>query len=770
MAEVAIPGTNDVLQVPDEFTADQVTQAMQNHLRQQGAGQGVAPPAAGGAPAGGATATWWNPTTWNLPPERSGGFTGAVVRSLPGLGALPDIAGAAVEAAGVKPGGEMTFDPQRYQQGLAQRRADEALWAQQNPTMAKIAPWLGAATLAPGSALVRGAAAVEPTVTGLGQQILTGAKAGGLLGASGGVTRAAQDPNAGLSGPGLGQTARDVATDTGLGTVSGAAMPLVTPLAAALARSTVVPAARWAARNLAPDWLAGTSTSLLGGGVEPAAQAATQAAASRIAQDVAAGGPGVQRMRQQLAATPGGVGPLTPLPPGAPPPTPGAPGVGSTQLVPGTRPLTIADVAGANLGPGGLAGTVARMQGPGLQTAADLLTARDRGAPGRMLQDVSDLVANIKAQPLASVVDDLKTTGAANISRLYDAAIYDPASGAARQVMTPELARVIGGSDRLRAIMDKARGDLPGIPSNTPYSDMRLLDAAYKGVNEDLRSATGSDRYNLGQILDPFRRELIAANPDYGPAVQAAARQATTLQAIEDGQNFFGRSGPETTQLMAGYSPGDQNMFRLGAADRLARAVTSGSLGANEAIPVIGAGDYREQQIRALFPSGPAGEAQYRELINRAWAENQMKQSMTAAIGGSHTAGRLAQDQPAPGPSGWGPLLTGGAAVLHGELSGFAPMVAGAQQIGQAGQRVTPEVAGQLSRNLWSADRDTQRQFLADILALPPPTGQLLAAPVGGSARQWLPTAASWAGTAAPLVSWLRGPGAGPQEEPTYPK
>jgi hypothetical protein len=133
-------------------------------------------------------------------------------------------------------------------------------------------------------------------------------------------------------------------------------------------------------------------------------------------------------------------------------------------------------------------------------------------------------------------------------------------------------------------------------------------------------------------------------------------------------------------------------------------------------------------------------------------------------IGGSPTAARVAEDAgPREGPIA--PLVTGGAAVLGGEpFVGIGQLSTGLSRLARgAGADITaPSVNAALARNLYSADPATQRRFLQQILALPPPAGQLLAPAAGGLAQQLVPPAAGFVSRYGPLVSMLR-----PREEPS---
>ena len=760
---------------PDDATADEIRGAINQWEAQKPAAQ----PAAGQPPAA--------PDTSDLaamtPAQRSGGFTGAVARNIPVLGALPDIGAAAVKATADWLGGKTAgidyaidapeapatppVEPswgQRYQQNLAQMRGDEATWQTQHPYLSPLADVLGAVTVAPTAgytamvpagygaagnvigptgeliapytarAAAKLAPAAEPAARSIGGQIATGMGLGGAAGAASGAVNALEDPNVGPSWSGGWRAGRDILTSAGWGTAAGAAAPIV---GAMLSRP--VSALARGISGVMPEWTGGFF------GSAPDIQAA-RVVGRRMGEDVAAGGPGAQTITERLEATPGVVTPdLLPTP--------------SYQFT-GGKPMTIADVAGGNVQ--ALAGRVARAPGASQEISRSFLNDRDAGAPDRLIDDVNKLIGT--GADSAAVEQGLVDARQQAAQPAYQKALYD-SSGAPRQITDPAVADYIAGSQPLRNAMDAIKNANPEF-TNVPYTDMRLIDQAYKAIGTRTFGATDPvQQYNLEQIRRGFGGVLTQANPDYQAALDAFSGPSTSLRAIQEGRTVLNNTPAQNQQLLDQYSNPDQRLFRLGAADALRQSVSGTSLGGNEALRIVGNRNIGER-IRPLFSS----DDEFNQFMDRARAENQMFQTRQAALGGSPTQARLAEAAaPAGGEGAPGQLLSGLGAMAGGEIAFGATQAA--RGIGglirSAGADITaPSVNAAIARNLYSADPLTQQRFLAQVLALPPAAGQLMAPAVGGLAQAMVPPTAGFISRYGPLVSAF-GPG---QRESAYPR
>jgi hypothetical protein len=687
---------------------------------------GGAAPAAKGTPAPAAPAAagedWWSsnigaaaPAASAAPPAADGATRGSLfgptfdrLSAAAARGAtfgLSDVAGAAGTAAGAglrqaeqSLGGRTAPETmgQAYQRSLDQSRGEAEQFATEHPYASAAATAVGSlAAAAPQLAGQAVAGAAVPAVAGaavptLGRQIATSAALGAGTGAAGGVAETQQP----------GGSWRDVPIGAGVGALAGAVLP---PAAALLGR-----VAAPIARNL-PDWLGG------GRAVE---RQALQTIGRRMGYDVAAV-------------------PQTDLP---------------AELAAGQaagRPVTLADVGGANVQ--GLAGKVARAPGEGQQIATDFLNQRDAGAPGRLLDDVQTLMvpSGLPTGGADNMLAHLQQEQATEANRLYGIAGAN-AGGPQRLASSPELDALLQTPK-----VQEALRSVKAFPAtaNLADNDMQVLHEVYKNLGNRANQAIGDPSANLwGDLQNSFRTALTKANPDYGAAVSNFRDYAGRMDAIDAGRKVFGQSPDLITQTLQGMSPEEQRMFRLGAADTMAKQVLGTSSGGNEALKIVG-NQLRQAQLRPLFEN----DAQFNDFIQRATSENQLFRTRQTVMGGSQTAGRLAEDAEGGGGGALRPLMVGGAAAAAGEpFAGATQLGLGLSRLARPAEINAPAVNAAIARRLYSADPAAQAGTLSQIMAMPGPVAPRLAVPIGGLAGQLAgPGAASalnWAGSAVPFL------------------
>lgn len=280
--------------------------------------------------------------------------------------------------------------------------------------------------------------------------------------------------------------------------------------------------------------------------------------------------------------------------------------------------------------------------------------------------------------------------------------------------------------------------DQSGNPIVSAVPNMRLLDAAKRGLDEILNDSrnplTGQLERNqyvnaVDRVRAEYLKELDRVNPSYAAAREAWAGPTQALAAMRQGQNFREMRPELVGQTLGGMSPGEQDFFRLGAADNLRTGV--GRTGT--ATPLIGANavnqrgaDYLKQQIRPLFPD----QAAYERFINNASNENLIFSNTNKFIGNSLTAGRIAEDH--GGGHAASPLanLIGGVSALSaGEpVAGTGLIARGLSLMKSPMENTNPAVRAAAARMLFSADPAQNAQTLARILATTPSVTPVLGA------------------------------------------
>ena len=161
--------------------------------------------------------------------------------------------------------------------------------------------------------------------------------------------------------------------------------------------------------------------------------------------------------------------------------------------------------------------------------------------------------------------------------------------------------------------------DAAGKPIVGTVPNMRTLDMGKRGLDEivaESRDPLSGRLSAYGRAVDQARRsyvsELDRVNPDYATARAAWSGPSASLDALRSGQTFLNKAPDEIADEMANIAPGDQEFYRLGAANTLKKAVARTGMG----------GDEFEKACRQPICARPASPAvrhpgQVRELHQR---------------------------------------------------------------------------------------------------------------------------------------------------------
>jgi hypothetical protein len=573
-----------------------------------------------------------------------------------------------------------------YHTGLERQRQIGNTYAENHPVASKVASTIG--TLA----AVGPSAAAAPVT--LGGKILQGVTGGAEIG--------------GLSGFGNSndESAGKTALDTAQGATLGAA---VGGGAAVLADKVVQPVMDFVARKFGS------------GAVE---DQAIRHIAGRMRQDATAGGPTAQDMLDILNAAP-------------------------------AKPQTIADVAGENVRAG--AGSLARQPGPARQQIAGFLNERDAGAGSRLAGDVdAGISSGGTAHDTTQALMDARSAAAAPN---YDAAFKD------QQVWSPRLGEFLDDpvtKQGLKAGMELERIDAvthgrkfdptqlgvdldaDGNVAFKTVPNMRVLDAGKRGLDAMIageRNAVTGRLSQRGVALDQFRRAYVGqldsldTTGNYAAARASWAGPSASMDAVRQGQTLLTKNPQEIASEFSKLSPGDQEFYKLGAADSLKEKIAKTGMGGDEAKRIIG-NQWTQMQLRPLFADQPS----FDRFINSVTTENRMFNTRQAVLGNSATAGRMAEDA-APESGAMGHLVRAGTAAMEGApvaatMSGIRGL---ASLLGSKGGN--PEVNAQLGRTLFNPNIDANRLALARILAAQsaPSLSPAIGAPLASLGAQGAP-------------------------------
>lgn len=377
------------------------------------------------------------------------------------------------------------------------------------------------------------------------------------------------------------------------------------------------------------------------------------------------------------------------------------------------KPITLADVGGENVK--SLAGNVARKPGESRQIAEQFLAKRDEGAAQRLSADIQDYVSGgptmhqateglLQARSAASrpAYDKLYETQniwSPRLSEFFD----DPAvkSGLARGYELERLQSLAEG----RPISATQLGvdlDVEGNVKLINVPNMRLIDMAKRGLDAmiaDERNTITGRLSARGVALDNMRRAYVETVDGldktgvYRKARDAWAGYSQSLDAVKLGRSAFQQSPEENAASLAKLSEPNKEFYRLGLADVLKERLAKTGLSGDEAKSLI-KNPWMRDQLRPAFKS----TADYDAFIDAVTAETKMFSLRQKVLGGSQTAGRLAEDNSDDFMSGTARL------VYHAAKGSLLTSVKNAYQMYRdLGMKPNPELNAKISEILFTA-------------------------------------------------------------------
>lgn len=401
----------------------------------------------------------------------------------------------------------------------------------------------------------------------------------------------------------------------------------------------------------------------------------------------------------------------------------------------GDKPLTIADVAGnATQRKARLVNT---LEGAGSDQMASHLFNRQSEQHARVLDDISTNLA--QGGDLYGMAKRIKAERSEASKPLYEAAfnnttpiwnnriqqfLDDPVSqeGLRRGLKVQRLEALAEGrtfDPKAYGITDfNAAGD--PIISGTP--NLRLLDAVKRGLDDILEGyrdkTTGKVVLDeTGRAIEKVRKSYVSeldsatANlvPEYKQARAAWSGPTQTADALNRGGDFLDMSTGQIADILKGMSPGDQEFFRIGAAQKL-RDMVDNTRDNLDAVGGIFGKKATRDRIAAVF-----GKEAADKMAVSMGAENMM--TGTKRFIGNQSA---SMDKAAEVAEGAGGVIQDAAKGLaSGGIRGaiVRPVMNRAQEgIATYFQGMPPDVRSALAQRLTATGPEAQ-QTIADILS-----------------------------------------------------
>lgn len=323
------------------------------------------------------------------------------------------------------------------------------------------------------------------------------------------------------------------------------------------------------------------------------------------------------------------------------------------------KPLTLTDVGGENVR--GLAGNVARQPGASRNIAKTFLEKRDEKAAQRLSADIDKYVSGgpgmhqateelIKARSAASTPAYKSTHDMEGIwsPRLADF-FNDPVvkSGLQKGFEIERLKSLAEGRP-ITATQMGVDVDVEGNVKLVSAPNMRLLDMAKQGMDAmiaDERNPITGRLSARGVALNEMKRAYVKTIDDldksgtYKKAREAWGGYSASLDALKNGRTIFQKAPAEIESELKGLSPADQEFYRLGVADMVRERLAKVGLNSDEAKALI-KNPWMRDQLRPIFKSNK----DFDDFVNAISHESMMFGTKQATLGGSQTAGRVAED------------------------------------------------------------------------------------------------------------------------------
>lgn len=411
----------------------------------------------------------------------------------------------------------------------------------------------------------------------------------------------------------------------------------------------------------------------------PAARAVADTRAGRGLIDAARrGGNAVGNARRGLFGRPA----IPPRPANIPPPLPRGersamarlPADAEDQLNEASRmglPMALADLSPELQM---LTGSAVRKSTAARDMAENTLRPRQLGQADRAQEQIARNFGPVNNPN--EISDQLLQQGRQNAAPLYDAFRAQPARTSdelTAMLGTPAGTRALANARNIAANEGRdpnALGfdlDQQGnvILRNDPSPEtLDLVKRGFDDVINDYRDPT-SGRLNLndqGRAIEGLRQRFVGEvdrlYPNYADARRAYAGPAGEREALQTGRDMANAQPRDILPRMQGYTPGQQEQFRLGQRVAMSDAVNGARMTTNPYERVYGS-PTAQARAATVFGAGPAANFGRAHQL-----EGNMARTAQEALGGSPTAARLAADEAFDGMVG--DAVEAGTSVLTG--------------------------------------------------------------------------------------------------------
>lgn len=316
------------------------------------------------------------------------------------------------------------------------------------------------------------------------------------------------------------------------------------------------------------------------------------------------------------------------------------------------KTLSLLDAAGKNVVT--LGRDVVGQPGPARELAGKVLENRQASAPDRILDDVRSLV---------SPSTDFYGTAQGLSDSRRDAAkvLYDKAMDAGGHP-TPRILRLMNTHTGQIAVKEAIRiASDEGIDLSktfltdpafgkvaSPKENMKVLHYFKMGVDSAMEDRMGEDplygdpkhttasRAIDKNIRQPLMQQMDQINPDYKAARQSYSSHSDSMDALAKGRRFALQDAEINARDLAGMSPGDQELFRVGVARGLKDRIYNTADGADAVKAIFG-----NPKKREVLSTAFGDPKLFDEFSTRMGQEATMFKNRNVVMNGTQTAEKL---------------------------------------------------------------------------------------------------------------------------------
>ncbi|OQW38098.1 MAG: hypothetical protein A4E20_04810 [Nitrospira sp. SG-bin2] len=386
-------------------------------------------------------------------------------------------------------------------------------------------------------------------------------------------------------------------------------------------------------------------------------------------------------------------------------------------------------------------------KGEGRTLAQDFFEEQAQGAPDR----AADAVKGLSDRGYYGTVESLDATRKALAKPLYDAAYAKPSM----QVWSPRVADLMKRPS-MKAAFAKAQriaaeegrnpkelgldfndaGDpmfLVGADKNGQIPSMQTLDYVKRALDDVVEGYRDKTSGKLvldteGRAINNTRAEFLGilkeGNPEYKAALEAYAGPSHALDMLEVGRDIYGARGKpaDVIRRFQGLSPQDQELARIGFVRNAIEDL--GNVGDNGSVYLKLFGNSNKRAVaQVMFPD----EASFNKFAAQMQAEKKMLAANRTVQGGSPTS-RIDADKAAMSDA----ENTLGVVDAMQSRSIMRMLGTAMQQGRNLQQGLTPEVASELAKRLFTSDPAIMRAIASQLQNRPVP------APISALPPGWL--------------------------------